>query len=109
MATVEIFADSSGTQHAYSQVSRLDGADYLITLLWNTRTEHWTISLETAAGVSVLSGRVVSCGVNLLRGSTVTGRPPGALVAVPLDRSIEHPGLTDLGARVRLWYVEAAA
>jgi hypothetical protein len=99
--------DSTGALREYTEVVGLEAAKYTIKLSWNTRTEHWMLSLYDTAANPVIEGAAVSCGVDLLRGSSVSTRPPGRLLAIPTDASIEHPGLKGLGSRVQLYYEEA--
>lgn len=98
----------TGELREYQQTVLLDGSYYTVKLSWNARVDHWMVSLYAADGTAVVEGRMVVNGVNLLRGCTTSTRPPGVLVAVPLDSRDVHAGLTDLGNRVALNYAEEA-
>lgn len=91
---------------AYDQRTELDGVTYLFTFRWNTRRERWTFSIDGLDGTPILTGQTVSLFIPLNR--RAVGGPPGMLLAVPEDGSTEPPGLLDLGARVRLYYLTAA-
>ena len=102
---IQIPTDSTGTIPDYTEVVQLDGSAYKLHLLWNGRTDHWYLSVYAADGTPIVQGRMVVNGVNLLRSCTAKGRPPGVIVAVPIDSSIEHAGLDGLGSRVGLYYI----
>lgn len=99
--------DSSGTIREYTEQVQLEGVKYLVKLSWNTRTETWMLSLYLLDGTAIIEGIAVTCGVDLLRGSAVTGKPPGLLAAIPLDNSVARPGIDGLGSRVQLYYRES--
>jgi hypothetical protein len=98
--------DATGMLREYTEQVQLEGVKYTVKLSWNTRTEGWYLSLYVvdADQTPVIQGVLVSCGVDLLRGSVVAEKPPGLLMAAPTDSSVERPGLKDLGARVQLYY-----
>jgi hypothetical protein len=56
---------------------------------------------ETADG----HPRTVS--LNIVLNRRAVAGPPGAFMAVPTSDDLEPPGLTELGGRVRLLYVDA--
>ena len=99
--------DSSGTIREYTQQIVLEGVKYTIKLSWNTRTSCWMLSLYTIADAPIIEGIAVTCGVDLLRGSAVAGKPPGLLIAGPIDADVTRPGLDGLGSRVKLYYQES--
>jgi hypothetical protein len=105
---IQIPTDSSGLVPAYSETIQLDGSLYLLRLAWNTRTEHWYLSIYLPDETPIALGRMVINGVNLLRSCSTPGRPPGVLVAVPIDSSNEHAGIDGLGSRVGLYYLPIA-
>lgn len=101
---------SDGAVGDYVQTVALDRQLYRLRLMWNARVDHWMLSLylPDADETPLAQGRMVINGVDLLRGCTAAGRPPGRLVATPLDDTNEHAGLTGLGSRVGLYYFEEA-
>ncbi|MFA4972192.1 MAG: hypothetical protein WC683_06235 [bacterium] len=107
MALTQIYTDYSGELREYEQVVRLDGSDFILKLSWNSRAGHWMLSLSTPAGASIVAGRTVANGVNLLRGAVHAERPSGVLFAAQMDNSDADAGLLDLGSRVALYYQEA--
>ena len=105
MITIPTLSD--GTPD-YVQGIALDGQLYALRLMWNTRTDHWMLLLSLPDETPVVEGRMVVNGVDLLRACVAAGRPPGQLLAVPVDSRTEHAGLNDLGTRVMLYYAEEA-
>lgn len=62
----------------------LDGVQYLIRLVWRTRTASWYLDLSLADGSPLLRGRRLSPGTTLNEGLALEG-PPGWLVADGAD------------------------
>lgn len=104
----------------YSQVTTLDGRDYILRFLHNQRENRWYLNLSDQDGISIVDGIKIVVGISLLRKVTDVRRPPGLLFARDLtardvvdfdagDQTLEEdPKLTDLGARVTLFYFTAA-
>ncbi len=93
------------------QRTTLDGVPYIVRWAHNALTDSWTIDLTTVAPteaeqVTILRGRKVFIGFDLLSGAPSDQRPAGALLAVSADGSVEAPGFDDLGRRVSLVYLE---
>lgn len=93
-----------GTEYDYRFDVRIDDSDFTIRLLWNPRTEYWSLSLYDVFGEPIVEGRTVSLLTDLLRGAVGTNRPAGKLYAHPVDGVLVAPGLTELGGRVVLCY-----
>ncbi len=87
---------------AYRQRTRLDGQDWTLDFVFNTREGRWALSIIDLDGNSVVTGQPIVCGLNLLA-RAIKG-PPGLLIAIAEDEGFEAPSLTELGARVTLWY-----
>lgn len=99
--------DSTGTIREYTEQIGLEGVRYTFKFSWNTRTETWMLSLYLVDGTALIEGIAITCGVDLLRGCAVTGRPPGLLFAAPTDNDVSRPGIDGLGSRVLLYYRES--
>lgn len=90
---------------AYDQRVELDGEEWLISFRWNSRIDRWFFSIDGLDGVPRLTGAAVSLNVPLSR-RAVNG-PLGEFIALS-ESGDDPPGLLDLGARVKLYYLEAA-
>lgn len=86
------------------QIEEFDGVRYLLRTTWLERVERWTVSLLTPNRVPIVTGATLALRVPLFRG-TVTGTPPGLLLAVDVDNTGVAPGYRDLNTRVVLAYV----
>ncbi len=106
MADVEIPTLTDGTL-TYDMRVELDAVEYLLTFAWNARRERWQFSINALDDTPIMTGQTVSLGIPLNR-RAVAG-PPGLFIAISTSDDVEPPGLTELGARVRLLYQEAAA
>lgn len=104
MATLLIPTLTDGTQ-TYDHRAEIEGVEYILTFAWNARRDRWAFSITGLDGVPVLTGQTVSIGVPLNR-RAVNG-PPGVFMAVTVSADVEPPGLTELGGRVSLLYIEA--
>jgi hypothetical protein len=104
MAVLEIPTLTDGTP-TYDIRTALDGVEYILTFAWNARRERWAFSINGLDGADILTGQTVSLGIPL--GRRAVGGPPGVLMAISTSDDVETPSLTELGARVRLLYVEA--
>jgi hypothetical protein len=105
MATLEIPTLTDGTV-TYDHRADIEGTEYLLTFQWNARRERWTFSINGLDGADILTGQTVSLGIPLNR--RAVGGPPGVFMATSTSDDVAPPGLTELGARVRLLYVEAS-
>jgi hypothetical protein len=78
---------------------------YLIRLVWNRRDQRWYLDLLSAEGEPIRHGLKVVTNFPLLRQLIQQDRPEGWLLAInALDDN--DPGLEDLGAQVKLTYVD---
>lgn len=102
---IEIDTLSDGSEYDYYQTTVLDGVATRFRFLYNVRRGVWTVSLYLEEGTVLILGQTVVVGVDLLHRCIQEGRPPGALFAASYTANNETPGLLDLGARVRLFYV----
>lgn len=99
--------NSSGTIREYTETIALEGVAYSFKFSWNTRTATWMLSIYALDGTAIVEGIAITCGVDLLRGSVVAGKPPGLLFAAPTDGSPVRPAIDGLGSRVLLYYRES--
>ena len=89
-------------------VLSLDGVAYKFLFAWSTSESGWYMSLFLEDDTPIwLSVRVV---VNWPLGRTANSlRPPGLFMAFDAAEQATDPGLTDLGARVRILYFDKAS
>ncbi len=104
MTVTQLATLTDGTQ-AYLQRTELDGEEWLVSFLYNLRRDRWTFSLQALDGRYALTGQTVHLNIPLNR-RAVQG-PPGVLVALPEAGVVDPPGLHDLGASVKLYYLSA--
>lgn len=88
---------------SYEQRTELDGEEWLLSFRWNARIDRWFMSISALDGTPVLTGACVSLNIPLNR-RAVSG-PPGAFVALSETAQEDPPGLLELGARVKLYYI----
>jgi len=89
---------------------RLDGRDYVLTLLYNQREESWYLSIGDDESVPLLSGLKLQANWPLLwRHRYNTSLPPGELMVTSTTDSVS-PTLSDLGEgkRCELTYYDRA-
>ena len=100
MATIQIptFTDRDN----YVERVTLEGQEYELTFRWNFREECWEMSIT-----DIVDGLAVRVNVDLLEFVPVVGKPPGKFIATDTSNAGLDPGLTDLGGRVVLGYVES--
>lgn len=95
---------------AWRQRTPLDGTDYLLDFFWNERASAWYISIFTVDGEPLLLSKKLVCGVPLLARKRWDSRiPPGEIMAVDWNDSIDVPGLENLGEAVILYYLDRSA
>lgn len=102
----------------YELTVELDRVDYDLRFLWNDRDETWYLTItetqttnidaDTGEKVPLLAGVPILIGVPLLRVLRGLVRPSGELMAFDTTNEGRAPGLTELGARVQLLYIEAS-
>lgn len=92
----------------YSFACDLDGVGYGFEFRWNARSEAWFMTILTGDDQVILAGVKVVVDFPLAVRSASALMPPGTFIAV--DTSGQHldPGLTDLGERVQLSYLDAS-
>lgn len=105
MSVREIVLDSADP-HFTVQV-QLDGSSYTLELEWLDAVGAWFVSLLNPAAEPVLSGLKVVVDWPITWRHRTRGVPPGQLI-FQADADSAPPGRLELGARVKLYYVDAA-
>jgi hypothetical protein len=94
---------------AYEQHVDLEGRTYLLKFDYGQRDDSWYLSLYDQDEDPLVCGKRVAIGIPLLRGEVDSRLPPGILMAVDTTETGQEAGLEDLGARVKLVYLELAS
>ncbi len=102
----------------YRQVTNLEGRDYVLAFVHNTREDRWYMNLADQDESPIVDGIKVVAEIDLLQRVTDPRRPPGKIVARDLTAPdptddqpkilSEDPGLRDLGGRITLLYFTEA-
>lgn len=94
----------------YTQVSDLDGTDFILEFRYNQRENAWYFGVSLTDTTRLVSGVKVVCDVDLLGRFSDNRLPPGKLMAVANEQNDTVPGMGELGVdrRVTLVYVEAS-
>jgi hypothetical protein len=97
----------------YQQITNLDGRDYALRFVYNTREDRWYLQIADQDNDPIVGAIKVVVEIDLLGRVTDSRRPPGMLIArdysAPDDQPKllnEDPGYADLGARVSLLYFD---
>jgi hypothetical protein len=93
---------------AYTQRTTLDGVEYFFEFRWNERDGAWYMHIADVDEQHIRSGIRIVLRWPLLRRVTDPRRPPGSIMAIDTSGQDLAPGLNDLGARVKLLYLDAA-
>lgn len=88
----------------FSAQFELDGATYTFEFQWNFRSGAWFMSISDGDGAPIVNGVQVVVGWPLAKRIKDARMPLGTLQAQDTAGGDEDPGLTDLGARVQLYY-----
>lgn len=92
----------------WTQRVDLDGTGYLLEFVWNQREGRWYFRIATEQNVTIQGTRKLVVDYDLLSTCVDSRRPPGKLVALDTSKQGLAAAYDDLGARVKLVYVEAA-
>lgn len=105
MATYEIGILPSVADQRLKVV--LDGETFILRARWNASAGQWMLDVEDAAGV-ILAGIPMTLAMPYLRRYADRRLPRGELLIIDTSAQDLEAGLDDLGARVKLLYIEAA-
>lgn len=88
---------------------QLDGTTYGLEFRWNERAAGWFMSVYDSVGTLLLANRrlVLNWGLLARFKRWQPSLPPGDFVVFDTTQNGVEPGLTDLGTRVLVKYVEA--
>jgi len=80
---------------------------YILTALWNGRSDSWAVSLSTLEGEEIVSGRRLDIGVNVLNNVYNKNKPDGYMVVTPNDSDITIVTRDNMGSEVNLIFVSS--
>lgn len=105
MAIVEIPLRSDLDR--YSVIAAINGTDYRFSVSFNTRDDHWYISIELTDGTELAAGLPIVSNQPLLARWRWDSRLPqdGFLMAVDSSGEDIEPEKEDLGDRVKLLWI----
>lgn len=92
----------------YSFSIELDGATFQLSFEWNDRDAGWYFSIADTNGVPLLSGRRIVLNYPLINIYRDARLPAGTFMALDSTGTGTEAGLSDLGARVKLFYIPVA-
>jgi len=98
--------DTSIVESDYKQIVPLSGVDYEVALRWNGRDRRWFFSLSAMTGEKIISGQRVVANWPLTYPGKDLPYPPGIIMAMGSEENGTDPGLSELGERVVLMYLE---
>jgi hypothetical protein len=99
---------TSNVDPFYSQITDLDGTDYVLTFEWNNRDQAWYLSIADINGDPIVTSLRLVPEWRLLRRVIDERRPQGELFLHDESGAGLPPGFEDLGTRCTLFYVPAA-
>lgn len=108
MAIVVLDTSTDPNTTAYEQFVDLEGRTFLLKFDYSSRDDSWYLSIYDQDEDPIVCGKRVRIGVSILRGEVDARLPDGILMAVDTTEDHEEAGLEDLGARVKLVYLEVA-
>jgi len=88
----------------FTQVTTLDGQDYILTFSFNQRDVSWYVDIADQDEAVIASALRLVVGWDLLKRCVDARRPPGVLFANDLSGAGLDPGPDDLGTRVEVLY-----
>jgi hypothetical protein len=90
-------------------VATLDGTQYKVRMLWNDYGKFWTLSLRTAENISLLEGVKAVPDFPLLFPYHRPGIPPGELMVVTMDTTIQTVNRSGFAnSKAILYYITEA-
>lgn len=107
--TYEVIASNNKLPHQ-RLTSDLDGVTYGLELDWNAAELFWYLTLwDSSFTTRLLAGRKLTISAQVLGRFRLAVLPPGELTLVDTTGKYLDPGLLELGQRVLLVYIPAAA
>lgn len=86
----------------------LEGVSYGFEFRWNAREEGWFMTILDGQDTVIIAGVKVVVDFPLAIRSASALKPPGHFLAYDTTGGHADPGLTDLGDRVQLSYLDSS-
>ena len=103
-----LLVDTDTSSLNYSQVTQIEGVEYVMHFYWSTREDCWYLDITDQEGDEIAMGVRLVVNWPLLRRFVDPRLPTGALVAVDMTGTgTDIEASTDLGTRVLLFYITA--
>lgn len=107
MAINKIPTSTDATQPWYKQNTKLGAREYILEFQWNQRNGRWYLSMYDQDESPIFHGKPLALGCDLLFGLTDERLPAGQLFVRDTSGQGLEAGLTDLGDRVVLYFMDA--
>ena len=91
----------------YGFTTELDGVSYGFEFRWNVRDAAWYMTVLTGEDEIIVTGVKVVVDLPLAVRCKDARMPPGRFLAYDTSGQQLNPGLTDLGERVQLSYLDS--
>lgn len=95
-------------QSRFTQVTPLEGVDFLFEFRWNEREQRWYMDVRSVDGESVFMGVKIVADWSLLRLLVRDDDRPAGEIYAHDTTGAGDPRLGELGTRVRLIYIPEA-
>lgn len=93
---------------AYRYRLPIAGREYVLRFVWRERPASWYVDIGLTDGTWLARSQRVCTGWTLFSWVRDERMPPGTFYVYKRGASLEDPGLDDLGARVRIVYLDPA-
>ncbi len=89
---------------SFSQEVTIDGISYLFEFFWNSRGEHWTMSIFNRDQLPLVVGIRLVLLYGLISQYVDRGLPPGEIYVIDLSDNTEEIKQNDFDSRLYLTY-----
>lgn len=107
MALLTIPISDAATLGNFYQTVTLEGRDYQLDFVWNTRESFWYMSIKDEEGNHIRSGLKAVCNFPVTRLWKDAERPPGQFIFLDTRDIPVDPDLDELGVEIPLTYEES--
>lgn len=95
----------SSANDLFSQVTELDGREYVFKFGWNDRTSAWYVSIYNMdETVAIIEGKKVTVQLDFLGRVSGTDRPPGRIFCLDVSGGSTNPDRDGFGVTHKMYY-----